>query len=603
MRKNKYYIPKGYKGISEEIKLQFNTNLAVITGLNGSGKSTILKFLYENYPDRSKCFIKAPSIENTQNQNRRININYGRQNRFFDEINFENIIEDIESLAIKKRGRLDSPFLDRTDFYSSLFDSESINFEKGYEYLEAIAHLLAEYQFDEVDNIKKELGVVTEGDIDYYLIRELNKNKHSTLEKFGLSKGRYVIDKFQKKELTEDQIREVRKILDSINNRLKSDLRKSARIASEQQLKRYVYDLTTKEFRSIESIIIKMSNKIYQDFKNKSSKRKLKRLWQEINEELEKYCIEGYFKYKLVQPQIYESYYEIAFERFDKSTNSRIHFDSLSSGEKIIFELICYYFAAKESKLELIMLDEFDANLNPQLAERYIDVIKKQFQNIHVILTTHSPSTVVEVKPNELYELTDSRELKCAENENGKRDILRRLAPKFVYHGEFGILEDIFNSKYELIVFVEGKNDVRNFDLGISNEKYKFIDSKGVGNIPDLVKIFKVIPFFQNLAQQKQIVFLFDFDEEGIENLVKCLPKHDSPQVVYNTFIHKEPYCSKIDSDLNIYITHLIPNNFHSWKVADNYRHQELRDEGETGIRRQFDHLIDITRRSYDPLM
>ena len=43
MKDNKYIIPKGYKGISNEIILQFNTNLAVITGLKGTGKSTILK--------------------------------------------------------------------------------------------------------------------------------------------------------------------------------------------------------------------------------------------------------------------------------------------------------------------------------------------------------------------------------------------------------------------------------------------------------------------------------------------------------------------------------------------------------------------------------
>ena len=86
------------------------------------------------------------------------------------------------------------------------------------------------------------------------------------------------------------------------------------------------------------------------------------------------------------------------------------------------------------------------------MAEQYIEVIKEQFKDIKVVLTTHSPSTVVEVEPDELFELTDSRELKCAANEDGKREILKRLAPKFVYHGEFGILEDVFNNKYEMML-------------------------------------------------------------------------------------------------------------------------------------------------------
>ena len=135
------------------------------------------------------------------------------------------------------------------------------------------------------------------------------------------------------------------------------------------------------------------------------------------------------------------------------------------------------------------MLDEFDANLNPSLAEQYIEVIKEQFKDIKVVLTTHSPSTVVEVEPNELYELTDSKTLKCANDQDGKKDILRRLAPKFVYHGEFGILEEVFNNKYEMIVFLEGENDVTNFKKGLTNKKIKFISSNGAGNMPNLITV------------------------------------------------------------------------------------------------------------------
>jgi len=359
-------------------------------------------------------------------------------------------------------------------------------------------------------------------------------------------------------------------------------------------LKKFVYELQTKEFRSIESIVQKMSDKIYQDFKTKNSKTKTKKLWEEINEELLKYCKKGYFKYILVAPQIFESSYEMTFKHFNNNSNTIVHYDSLSSGEKIIFELICYYFAAKESKIELIMLDEFDANLNPLLAEQYIEVIKEQFKDIKVVLTTHSPSTVVEVKPNELYELTDSRILKCANNEDGKRDILRRLAPKFVYYGEFGILEEVFNNKYKMIVFLEGANDVDNFERGVTKEKIKFINSNGVGNMPNLIRVFKAIPFFKELAKQKLIVFLFDFDKEGFDNMCECLPKSKTSQDVYNIISKKDTFVERIDDDLKIFVTHLVPNNLHSWDIKELYRHQELKKEGDNGIKRQFDNLNKI---------
>lgn len=548
----------------------------------------MLKYLYENYPDRSKCFIKTPQNLNILNNERRVVSSYRGGIRYKDDVTFDTIMEDIESLVLR-RGRIDSPFLDKTDFYSTLFDQNSIYYENGYVYLESIVKLLAEYEFDDIDNIKRSLGVITEKDVEQQLVIELNQNKSENESLYGVKLGKTIIQKHKNFELNDEQGKKLNSKKKKIEDSLKIKLREKSKITSEQSLKRYVYELLTREFRSIESIVHKMSTKIYQDFKTKNSKTKTKKLWEEINDELHKYNLKGYFKYKLVPPQIFESNYEIAFEHFDKSSNSYIHFDSLSSGEKIIFELICYYFASKESKLEMIMLDEFDANLNPLLAEQYIEVIKEQFKDIKVVLTTHSPSTVVEVAPNELFELTDSRELKCADNEEGKREILKRLAPKFVYHGEFGILEDVFNHKYEMIVFLEGKNDVKNFDKGLSDEKYKFIDSHGVGNMPDLVKIFKVIPFFKKLAQQKKIVFLFDFDQEGIEKLCNCLSK--TSQEIYDKFSEKEHYLSKVGEDTNIYVSHLVPNNEHSWKLNDEYRHQELKAEGETGIKRQFDNL------------
>ena len=591
MKKVKYTVPKGYKGISNEIILEFNTQLAVITGLNGCGKSTMLKYLYENYPDRSKCFIKTPQTLNIQNNERRVVSTFRGGIRYKEDVSFDIVMEDIESVGLR-RARIDTPFLDKTDFYSSMFDHNSINYDKGYAYLESIVKLLAEYQFDDLDDIKRSLGVVTDNDVEKSLIHELNQSKNENHTNYGAKQGKNVLLKLKNFDLTEEQSKKLNLKKKKIEDRLKNELRKKSKIFSEQTLKKYVYELLTREFRSIESIVDKMSNKIYQDFKTKNSKTRTKKLWEEINDELNKYYLKGYFKYKLVPPQIFESNYEIAFERFDKSSNSYIHFDSLSSGEKIIFELICYYFASKESKLEMIMLDEFDANLNPLLAEQYIEVIREQFKDIKVVLTTHSPSTVVEVKPNELFELTDSRKLKCADNEDGKSEILKRLAPKFVYHGEFGILEDVFNNKFEMIIFLEGKNDVKNFENGLFNEKYKFIDSHGVGNMPDLVKIFKAIPFFKKLAQQKQIVFLFDFDQEGIDNLIKCIPKKS--QELYEKINNKKHFLSKVEDDTNIYVSHLIPNNDHSWQLEDMYRHQELKKEGDIGITRQYYHLKTI---------
>src|SRR5690554_7375691 len=104
MKKSKFTVPKGYKGISNDIVLEFNTQLAVITGLNGCGKSTMLKYLYENYPDRSKCFIKTPQTIDF-NEKRRVSAYRGGV-RYSDDVSFDSVMQDIES--DRKSTRLNS---------------------------------------------------------------------------------------------------------------------------------------------------------------------------------------------------------------------------------------------------------------------------------------------------------------------------------------------------------------------------------------------------------------------------------------------------------------------------------------------------------------
>ncbi len=240
MKKDKYIVPKGYKGIGNEIILEFNTQLAVITGLNGCGKSTMLKYLYENYPDRSKCFIKTPQNLNILNNERRIVSTYRGGIRYKDDVAFDTIMEDIESLGLR-RGRIDSPFLDKTDFYSSLFDENSINYENGYIYLESIVKLLAEYQFDDLDNIKRSLGVITEKEIEEYLIWELNQTKDDNQTNFGVKNGKSIVQKHQNDELSDEQSKKLNLKKKKIEEKLKIELRTKSKINSEQSLKRYIY--------------------------------------------------------------------------------------------------------------------------------------------------------------------------------------------------------------------------------------------------------------------------------------------------------------------------------------------------------------------------
>ena len=50
--------------------------------------------------------------------------------------------------------------------------------------------MLADYQLDEINNIEKRLGIVTDEDIENELIQQLNKNKEETKSQFKISAGK-----------------------------------------------------------------------------------------------------------------------------------------------------------------------------------------------------------------------------------------------------------------------------------------------------------------------------------------------------------------------------------------------------------------------------
>ena len=68
----------------------------------------------------------------------------------------------------------------------------------------------------------------------------------------------------------------------------------------------------------------------------------------------------------------------------------------------------------------------------------------------------------------------------------------------------------------------------------------------------------------------------------------KCIK---NPVDAGKCFSLKNTYSDKITEDLNLFVTHLIPPINHTWDLNDEYRHQELKAESETGIKRQFDNL------------
>lgn len=330
----------------------------------------------------------------------------------------------------------------------------------------------------------------------------------------------------------------------------------------------------------------------------KLNKLKQKKIWEQINEILDRY---DNFDYILEEPDLRIGY-KVSFKyKNNKNPEESVPFENLSSGEKIIFELICYAFIiknnGKNNKTKMLLLDEFDANLNPQLSELLIKTIREELikKGITVILTTHSPSTVAEVKPEELFLMKNENGkhiLIKAENDDGKKEILETLAPKFVYEKELGFMGILAKTQKEYIIFVEGESDKIHFETARQylnlDDNYEFIDCNCADNISNIISAIRNIPIFNTILDKKNIIALFDFDAKGREKISKLLDhnsasqnipiKEISDKISYKEnliFNFKNKNCNGYN---NIVLMMLTPNNNSNnyWNNFSNYEIEHL---------------------------
>lgn len=123
--------------------------------------------------------------------------------------------------------------------------------------------------------------------------------------------------------------------------------------------------------------------------------------WEIINEFLSAYR-EG--MYTITYPQripassIANNTFSFKPQIVNTEKGIRLSYDDLSSGEKVLFMLaLCMFKATSESVFpKLLLLDEIDATLHPSMIKNLLSVIRDVLlrKGTKVVLATHSPTTV-----------------------------------------------------------------------------------------------------------------------------------------------------------------------------------------------------------------
>lgn len=216
--------------------------------------------------------------------------------------------------------------------------------------------------------------------------------------------------------------------------------------------------------------------------------------WVSINEILKHHTLQ--FQFKGIERKDFSNDANISFQLIKTTVGKDIEFQHLSSGEKVIIGLIIklftsHYYSEKLEFPELIVLDEPDAHLHPEMSKLLIDVLLGTFVQklgIKVIIVTHSPSTVALCPDNSIYQLKNEpiTSLQKIEKNDALKlltDFIPTLSIDYKNHKQV-FVESPTDIKYYQTIFNK-LNQERNFPFKL----YFISNSYGKGSCEQVTKI------------------------------------------------------------------------------------------------------------------
>ncbi|KAF1058558.1 ATP-binding protein [Burkholderia gladioli] len=120
--------------------------------------------------------------------------------------------------------------------------------------------------------------------------------------------------------------------------------------------------------------------------------------------------------YRVTSPEVGDFELPYRLRLVDKTTDTNISVNDLSSGEKVLMSLALAIYNTQESdgRPDLLLLDEPDAPLHPEfsklLIETLMDTLVKK-AGVKVVMTTHSPSTVAMAPDSCVFEVNRSTKI------------------------------------------------------------------------------------------------------------------------------------------------------------------------------------------------
>ena len=291
------------------------------------------------------------------------------------------------------------------------------------------------------------------------------------------------------------------------------------------QLGRIFLDYRMKEFEEYHRNLESPSTVDHANLKDEA-KRKCRNMyggsepWTIVNDFLNAY---NGFRYNITKPDEFEfdSYFNMkktAFtpELHDKQSNLSIKYEDLSSGEKILFALALCMLKGKYDNIfpQLLMLDEIDATLHPSMIENMLSVIKEILlpKQVKVILATHSPTTVALSPENAIFLVNSSGPNRITKS--NKKDALEILTEGYMTLEEgIKIFDQI--SKKEISIISEGNNTKyikKALEILAVDNKERIEVIEGLESISGKDQLKTLYDVFSAIDHNSKIFFVWDCD-------------------------------------------------------------------------------------------
>ena len=474
-------LPKRYKSLQDGFEWNDIPPFAVITGVNGVGKTQLLEVI----KGRAGKVNSRGSIPNIY---REITSPSGPVNLIFSE--------NTTQSGLSLNGLID---------YVKNSDQRLITLRNLDQQIAGYLRNIQSWQQRHSLSTDKVERLQLENDIRSFeeQIRNCQNQKLSVNIYAYEEELRRIACKLEKKveELTEDEIR-----LSAIDN--------FESLTTVDELTRFVANENLRYMKRVTYL-----SEIHHDEERESLVTQ-ERPYQTINRIFRQYGF-GYFEMLNPFPIDGKRDGEI---RFKGKECEIVDYNSLSSGEQAIVQFVIWSYGQdfRGNRLNTMVLDEPDAHLHPSMCKMMVEIFsemsaKKEMGGggIRIVITTHSPSTVAFTPEGSLFVM--QRE---ADNKRVIRPTTSELAVEILSDGIFTFSRAMSNftmfstSPKQNLVFVEGKTDVSHFTKAMQilgyNLDVAFFDMHDSTTLSNFIKCAPA-----QLFNKKSLIALFDCDAEG----------------------------------------------------------------------------------------